>query len=171
MDSLAAGGSVIDPKAFRRVMGSFATGVAVVTTSRDGEQFGMTVNSLTSVSLEPLIVLICVVKGSRTGLAIRDRGRFAVNLLNSEQVEISRRFVSREQRRFRRQDASDNVWGVPLMEGALASLVCDVHLVQEIGDHDVVYGRVLHCDSSEGKPLLYWRGAFSALGDWAPVNP
>jgi hypothetical protein len=171
MNSSATGGSVIDPKAFRSVMGSFATGVAVVTTSRDGEQFGMTVNSLTSVSLEPLIVLICVVKGSRTGLAIRDRGRFAVNLLNSEQEEISRRFVSREQRRFRRQDASDNVWGVPLMEGALASLVCDVHLIHEIGDHDVVYGRVLHCDSSEGKPLLYWRGAYSALGDWAPVNP
>ena len=171
MDSSATGGSVIDPKAFRSVMGSVATGVAVVTTTREGEQFGRTVNSLTSVSLEPLIVLICVVKGSRTGLAIRDRGRFAVNLLNSEQEEISRRFVSREQRRFRRQDASDNVWGVPLMEGALASLVCDVHLIHEIGDHDVVYGRVLHCDSSEGKPLLYWRGAYSALGDWAPVNP
>lgn len=170
MDSSAPSGSQIDPKAFRRVMGSFATGVAVVTTSRDGEQFGMTVNSLTSVSLEPLIVLICLVKGSRTGLAIRDRGRFAVNLLNSEQEEISRRFVSKEQRRFRREDASDNVWGVPLMEGALASLVCDVHLVHEIGDHDVVYGRVLHCESSEGKPLLYWRGAYSALRDWAQVN-
>jgi 3-hydroxy-9,10-secoandrosta-1,3,5(10)-triene-9,17-dione monooxygenase reductase component len=159
----------IAPQAFRRVMGSFATGVAVVTTSRGGEQFGMTINSLTSVSLEPLIVLICVVKGSRTGAAIRERGRFAINLLNADQEEISRRFVSKEQHRFRRENASENFWGVPLMEGALASLVCDVHLVHEIGDHDVVYGRALHCEASEGKPLLYWRGAYSALRDWEPL--
>lgn len=159
----------LDPQIFRRVMGSFATGVAVVTTSRGGEQFGMTINSLTSVSLEPLIVLICVVKGSRTGAAIRDRGRFAINLLNAEQEEISRRFVSKEQRRFRREDASENAWGVPLMESALATLVCDVHLEHEVGDHDVVYGRVIHCESSEGKPLLYWRGAYSSLRDWEPM--
>ncbi len=160
----------IEPQTFRRVMGSFATGVAVVTTSRGGEQFGMTVNSLTSVSLEPLIVLVCVVKGSRTGAAIRDSGRFAINLLNADQEEISRRFVSKEQRRFRRENASENIWGVPLMEGALATLVCDVYLVHEIGDHDVVYGRVLHCESFEGKPLLYWRGAYSALRDWEPLG-
>ncbi len=156
----------IEPQTFRRVMGSFATGVAVVTTSHGGEQFGTTVNSLTSVSLEPLIILVCLVKGSRTGAAIRDRGRFAVNLLNADQEEISRRFVSKAQRRFRRENASENAWSVPLMTGALAALVCDVHLVHEIGDHDVVYGRVLHCESSEGKPLLYWRGAYSALRDW-----
>ena len=170
MSSSASVVGSIEPQAFRRVMGSFATGVAVVTTSRGGEQFGMTVNSLTSVSLEPLIVLICLVKGSRTGAAIRDRGRFAINLLNADQEEISRRFVSKEQRRFRRENASENAWGVPLMEDALATLVCDVYLIHEIGDNDVVYGRVLHCESSEGKPLLYWRGEYSSLRDWETLD-
>ena len=155
----------VTPAAFRRVIGSFATGIAVVTTSTDGEQFGMTLNSLASVSLDPLIVLICIVKGSRTGAAIRERGRFAINLLSEEQEEISRRFVSKEQRRFRRPDASENAWEVPVMEGALAHVVCDVHLIQEMGDHEVIYGRVLQCGSTEGKPLLFWRGGYSMLRD------
>jgi 3-hydroxy-9,10-secoandrosta-1,3,5(10)-triene-9,17-dione monooxygenase reductase component len=159
---------IVTPAAFRRVIGSFATGVAVVTTSTDGEQFGMTLNSLASVSLEPLIVLICIVKGSRTGAAIRARGRFAINVLSAEQEEISRRFVSKEQHRFKRKDASENAWEVPLMDNAHAHVVCDVHLVQEVGDHDVIYGRVLHCGATEGKPLLFWRGAYSALRDPQP---
>jgi 3-hydroxy-9,10-secoandrosta-1,3,5(10)-triene-9,17-dione monooxygenase reductase component len=158
-------GAGVTPMAFRRVIGSFATGVAVITTATDGEQFGMTLNSLASVSLDPLIVLVCIGKGSRTGAAIRERGRFAINLLSEHQEEISRRFVSREQHRFRRKDASENPWQVPLMEGALAHVVCDVHLVQEVGDHEVIYGRVLDCGSTEGKPLLFWRGGYSMLRD------
>lgn len=153
----------VTPQEFRRVIGSFATGVAVVTTANDGEQFGMTMNSLTSVSLDPLIVLVCIVKDSRTGAAIRARGRFAINLLSAEQEDVSRRFVSREGHRFRRKDASENAWGVPVMDGALAHLVCDVHLIHEVGDHEVVYGRVRHCGASEGTPLVFWRGSYSAL--------
>lgn len=153
----------VTPLAFRRVIGSFATGVAVITTATEGEQFGMTLNSLASVSLDPLLVLVCIVKGSRTGTAIRTRGRFAINLLGDHQEEISRRFVSKEQHRFRRKDASENPWEVPIMEGALAHLVCDVHMVHEMGDHEVIYGRVLHCGSTEGKPLLFWRGGYAKL--------
>ncbi len=155
----------VSPAEFRRVIGSFATGVTVVTTTLDGEQFGMTLNSLTSVSLEPLIVLVCIVSGSRTGAAIRQRGRFAINLLSVEHEAISRRFVGKEQRRFRREDASENAWGVPVMDDALGFVVCDVHDVHTIGDHDVFYGRVLHCGASEGKPLLFWRGAYAGLGE------
>jgi 3-hydroxy-9,10-secoandrosta-1,3,5(10)-triene-9,17-dione monooxygenase reductase component len=154
------------PAAFRRVMGSFATGVAVVTTEVDGELHGMTVNSLTSVSLDPLIALVCIVKGSRTGSAIRQRGRFAINLLSAEQEQISRRFVSKDpNQRFIEEDSVDNEWSIPLLEGRLAHLVCEVHHVQEVGDHDVVYGRVLNCAASEGKPLLFWRGTYSMLRD------
>jgi 3-hydroxy-9,10-secoandrosta-1,3,5(10)-triene-9,17-dione monooxygenase reductase component len=151
------------PQAFRQVMGSFATGVAVTTTAVDGELHGMTVNSLASVSLDPLIVLVCLVKGSRTGAAIRERGRFAINLLSAEQEDISRRFVSKNMQRFEDGDSAANEWEVPLLEGRLGHIVCDVHLVQEMGDHDVVYGRVLHCAAGEGKPLLFWRGAYSML--------
>jgi len=112
-----------------------------------------------------VLVLICIVKGSRTGAAIRERGRFAINLLSEGQEEISRRFVSKEMHRFRRPDASENAWEVPVMDGALAHVVCDVHLIQEMGDHEVVYGRVLHCGSTEGKPLLFWRGSYFVLRD------
>ncbi len=162
--------SVITPQAFRRVIGSFATGVAIVTTSNRGEQFGMTLNSLASVSLDPLIVLVCIVKGSRTGAAIRERGRFAINILSNEQEEVSRRFVSKELHRFKRPDASDNDWEVPIMEKAHAHVVCDVHLVQEVGDHDVIYGRVLECDATDGKPLLFWRGSYGVLQDSQPCS-
>lgn len=152
------------PKVFRQVMGSFATGVAVITTSVDGEPSGMTVNSLTSVSLDPMIVLVCVVKGSRTAAAIRQRGRFAINLLSAEQEETSRRFVSKDAQRFESlEDGLELEQEMPLLPGRLAHLVCDVHLVQEVGDHEVIYGRVLDCHADEGQPLLYWRGAYSKL--------
>jgi len=160
--------AAVTPQDFRRVIGSFATGVAIVTTSKDGEQFGMTLNSLASVSLDPLIVLVCIVKGSRTGVAIRERGRFAINVLSCEQEEVSRRFVSKELHRFKRPDASDNQWQVPLMEKAHAHVVCDVHFVQEVGDHDVIYGRVLQCGAADGKPLLFWRGKYGVLRDPEP---
>lgn len=153
----------VSPATFRQVMGTFATGIAVVTTSHRGEQFGMTLNSLTSVSVDPLIVLVCIVKNSHTGAAIRERGRFAINLLKQEHEDVSRRFVSKDLLRFKRPNADDNDWQMPLMDEALAQIVCDVHLVQEMGDHDVFYGRVLHCQAAEGHPLVYWRGAYATL--------
>ena len=86
-------GVSIDPKQFRSVMGTFATGVAVIATEWSGELFGATINSLTSVSLEPCMLLVCTSEGSATGTAIRNRGFFSVNILGQHQSELSARFT------------------------------------------------------------------------------
>lgn len=154
------------PQHFRRVIGTFATGVAVVTTAVDEQMYGMTINSLTSVSLDPLLVLVCLVKGSRTGQAIQERGRFAINLLADHQEDISRRFVSKEfQHRFQDGDTDPSGHGVPLLRERLAHVVCDVRLIQSMGDHDVVYGQVVDCDATDGKPLVYWKGSYAQIGE------
>jgi 3-hydroxy-9,10-secoandrosta-1,3,5(10)-triene-9,17-dione monooxygenase reductase component len=154
------------PQHFRRVIGSFATGVAVVTTEVDEALFGMTINSLTSVSLDPLLVLVCLVKGSRTGQAIQQRGRFAINLLADHQEDISRRFVSKDfQHRFQDGDTDPCEHGVPLLKERLAHVVCDVHSIQTMGDHDVIYGQVVDCDAADGKPLVYWKGSYAQIGE------
>jgi flavin reductase (DIM6/NTAB) family NADH-FMN oxidoreductase RutF len=152
-----------DVQRFRRTMGCFATGVAVVTTQLEGQPFGMTINSLTSVSLDPMVILVSLAKGSTTGAAIRRRCRFAVNLLREEQEAVSRRFVAKDGHRFDDDSWRGGDWDVPLLPQRLAHLVCDVHLVHDVGDHEVVYGRVLDCEAYEGRPLLYWRGSYSNL--------
>lgn len=157
-----------DPRLFRRVMGCFATGVAVVTTSADGEPHGLTVNSLTSVSLDPLILLVCLSTGSRTGAAIRRRGRFAVNLLAGDQEDLSRRFVSRDGPRFPPGSFTTDRWDLPLLAGALAHVVCEVHEIHPVGDHEVLYGRVSACvEGADAAPLVYWRGRYANLRDAA----
>ena len=82
----------VDPLEFRRVMGHFPTGVSVLTTVHEGKLHGMTANSLTSVSLEPMLVLACLACGARTALAIQNAGHFAVNILSEDQLEMSKRF-------------------------------------------------------------------------------
>src|SRR5579863_4758829 len=87
-------GTAIDPKRFRSLMSSFATGVAIVATECDGELFGATVNSLTSVSLSPCMLLFCTAEGSATGTAIQKRGFFSVNILGQHQSDVSARFTA-----------------------------------------------------------------------------
>src|SRR4029453_11462802 len=94
-------GVSIDPKQFRSVMGTFATGVAVIATEWRGELFGATINSLTSVSLDPCMLLVCTSEGSVTGTAIRNRGFFSVNILGQHQSELSARFTGNQQNRLR----------------------------------------------------------------------
>ena len=90
----------IDPRHFRSVMGAFPTGVAIVATEWKGELFGATINSLTSVSLTPCMLLFCTNEGSATGAAIRKRGMFSVNILGHHQSELSARFTGKQKNRF-----------------------------------------------------------------------
>jgi flavin reductase (DIM6/NTAB) family NADH-FMN oxidoreductase RutF len=90
----------IDPKRFRSVMGTFPTGVAVITTAWNGELFGATINSLTSVSLEPSMLLFCTSEGSATGAAIRRRELFSVNILGEHQSDLPSRFTGQPKNRF-----------------------------------------------------------------------
>lgn len=149
----------VDPATYRQVMGCFATGVAVVATAANGEPCGMTVNSLTSVSLDPPLLLFCLMHGSRTLVAVRAVGRFSVSLLERGQKRLSNSFARRGGDHFagaayRLED------GLPTFPGCLATLMCSVHVVYEGGDHDIVVGRVDSCAENGGNPLVFYRGGY-----------
>jgi 3-hydroxy-9,10-secoandrosta-1,3,5(10)-triene-9,17-dione monooxygenase reductase component len=149
-------------------MSKFATGVAVLTASHEGQPFGMTINSLTSVSLDPCQILVCINHGSTTGNAIKASGSFAVNLLDRDQRDVANSFVGRNATRFQSIPCATGTNGLPLVEGALATLICRVKDVLVSGDHEVVIGDVLECGQREGEPLVFFGGAYGSFDAGAP---
>lgn len=148
----------IDPASFRSAMGCFLTGVTIVTSSGADGLTGMTVNSLTSVSLSPCQILVCLKTGSVTGASIRESGRFAVNLLASAQKDLAMRFARPAPDRFADVDYRLDENGAPLLSGALAWLVCDLDCVHASGDHDIFIGNVRACDHAPAEPLAFFKG-------------
>lgn len=154
---------VADRHSFRAAMSRFATGVAVLTTCHEGQRFGMTVNSLTSVSLDPCQVLVCVNRGSATGEAIKASGAFALSLLDRLQQDVARSFAGRDASRFESTACSAGLAGLPLVEGALATLSCRVADVVVSGDHEIVIGDVLECSQRNGEPLVFFGGSYGGF--------
>lgn len=152
-----------DRQSFRSAMARFATGVAVLTASHDGHRFGMTINSLTSVSLDPCQILVCVNRGSATGHAIKASGAFAVSLLSREQQDVARSFVGRDAARFDTTAATTGTAGLPLIDGALATLSCRVADIVTSGDHDIVIGNVFECWQRKGAPLVFFGGGYGGF--------
>jgi flavin reductase (DIM6/NTAB) family NADH-FMN oxidoreductase RutF len=153
----------IDPKRFRSVMGTFPTGVAIVTTEWNGELFGATINSLTSVSLEPCMLLFCTNEGSATGAAIRQRGLFSVNILGQHQSDLSARFTGRLKNRFEDLAITFSTDGLPLLQGAAAQLCCRVSAIHKAGDHDIILGEVLSGDEIACRPLVFHKGTYGSF--------
>lgn len=153
----------VDPLVFRRAMGNFATGVAVVTALWNGEYHGMTMNSLTSVSLDPCMLLVCAKRGSATGAAAAGSGEFVVNLLAAEQKELSARFVGAFEDRFSEVDIETTATGTPMLAGALAHIGCEVVDIHPAGDHDIIVGKVAFCRNHEGQPLVFYKGEFGSF--------
>jgi len=155
----------LDAVAMRQAMGRFATGVAVVTTSHDGEPHGMTVNSLTSVSLDPPLLLVCLTTGARTTDAVISRGRFVVNVLAARQEQIALRFARRGEEHFAGLDNPAGTSGhtVPVVPGALLHADCSVDTTLSAGDHVVVIGRVETICCNDGTPLGFVTGRFADI--------
>ena len=156
----------VDPMTMRRTMGRFATGVAVVTTlALEGKPYGMTVNSLTSVSLTPPMLLVCFTEGARTADAVIESGRFAVSILAARQEPIARRFASRGEEHFAGLPLTFGQHHVPIVPDALSHLECTVasHLVA--GDHVVVFGTVQRTCDRDGEPLAFLNGRFGDYTD------
>jgi flavin reductase (DIM6/NTAB) family NADH-FMN oxidoreductase RutF len=157
----------IDAKTFRQIMGRFATGVTIVTTAVDGWLHGMTANAVASLSLEPMLVLVCVDKAAHAHEQLARAGRFAVNILAEEQQELSTLFaVSAEAERdqLRGADYRLGPHGTPLLEGCLAHLECEVTDRCEGGDHSIYIGAVLGGEiTREAAPLLFFQGAYRTL--------
>ncbi|WP_344888581.1 flavin reductase family protein [Actinomadura meridiana] len=151
---------------FRRVMGSFASGVSVVTTLDDGgKPRGFTCSALCSVSSSPPLLLTCVSSLSGTMRAIVGQGRFAVNILGVRGQEISQLFASREgQGKFDQVGwEPGEVTGMPLLQATVAHAECELTGTVEAGDHTVLLGRIVGGAVSEQSPLAYWRGDYARL--------
>jgi flavin reductase (DIM6/NTAB) family NADH-FMN oxidoreductase RutF len=156
-------GTAIDPTRFRSVMGTFPTGVAVIATEWDGGLFGATINSLTSVSLQPCMLLFCTGEGSATGTAIRKRGLFSVNILGAHQSDLSARFTARQGRRFEDLSLAFSADGLPLLQGAAAQLCCRVATVHKAGDHDIILGEAISGDEMACSPLVFHKGRYGSF--------
>jgi 3-hydroxy-9,10-secoandrosta-1,3,5(10)-triene-9,17-dione monooxygenase reductase component len=156
-------GAAIDPERFRSVMGSFPTGVAVIGTEWDGELFGATINSLTSVSLAPCMLLFCTNEGSATAAAIRKRGLFSVSILGAHQSDLSVRFTGKQNNRFADIAIAFSADGLPLLEGAAAQLCCRVAAIHKAGDHDIILGQVFSGEESVCSPLVFHKGTYGSF--------
>jgi flavin reductase (DIM6/NTAB) family NADH-FMN oxidoreductase RutF len=152
---------------FRRAMGCFATGVTVVTVDYEGTVQGMTANAFCSVSLDPLLVLVCVDQKARTHAHLHLKKRFGVNILAADQREISDYFALVESSRGQAEKVGAQFdrtsHGTPVLHGALAYLECRLHSAQDAGDHTIFIAEVEDVVVREGQPLLYFQGQYRTV--------
>ncbi|HEX8205096.1 MAG TPA: flavin reductase family protein [Solirubrobacteraceae bacterium] len=150
----------ISSRRFRDAIGSFPTGVAVVTASGPA---GLTTNAVTSLSLEPTLLLVCFDNGSRTLPAVRESRRFGVNVLRADQEDVARVFASKRVADEKFAAATHElVDGVPVLEGVLAWFVCELRELVPGGDHTIGIGEVTALDHDPaGEPLLFVRGMYA----------
>jgi flavin reductase (DIM6/NTAB) family NADH-FMN oxidoreductase RutF len=158
----------LSPELFRRVMGSLPTGICVITAQRaPGQVHGMTANSFTAVSLDPLLILICVDQKARLHAHLKTQRRFGVNLLKETQCALSEFFALQDQDPA--QEARLGVryqWtpsGIPLLEDALAHIGCNVVAQYMSGDHTIFVGEVESLELKDGEPLVHCRRKYWSL--------
>jgi len=157
-------GRAVSPEEFREALGAYATGVTVVTAIGPNGLSGATANAVTSLSLDPPMMLACLDRGSRTLTSVREQGRFGVNALAAGQEELARRFANKDTE----AEKWDGVeWAesdeLPRLPGALMWVACELRDLIDGGDHLILTGNVLAAESREGQPLLFHRGAYRDL--------
>ena len=147
---------------FRRVMGSFASGVTVVTViSPNGTPTGFTASAVTSLSLDPRMLLVAVSEHSATLTAVQEAKCFGVNILSTQQQEVAQQFATRRDDRFGGVRWHPGpVTGAPLLDGSLAYAECILRDTCKGGDHVILMAEILAGDSHEAEPLLYFRGRY-----------
>jgi len=157
--------SEVDPFQYRQLLGHFATGVTILTTmTPEGKPLGMTANSLSSVSLSPPLISVCVDREADMHPVILRASEFVVNVLASDQEALARRFSDKYEDRFDGVGYRLNPEGLILLDGVLAHVVCRRQETYPGGDHTIVLGRVIGGTTHERHPLLYYRGGYAALG-------
>jgi flavin reductase (DIM6/NTAB) family NADH-FMN oxidoreductase RutF len=167
MGSTLVHNGAASPTLVRHALGHFATGVTVVSTHRDdGAPVGTTASAVTSVSLSPPLVLVCLERSSQTLAAIRDRETFAINVLAEGQERLSVNFARRGAAAgWREVSYRLGATGDPHLDGALAALDCRLEHTLDGGDHEIVVGRLLALTLGEQErgPLLHYRGSYASL--------
>ena len=153
-------------RAFRDTIGWFATGVTVVTTTGPDGPAGMTTNAVASLSLDPLLMLVCFDRGSRTLEVVRASRRFAVNVLRADDVDLAAVFASKRvpAEKFESVTHSE-AHGVPVLDSALAWIACELRELVPGGDHEIGIGEVIGMGAGEpSDPLVWFRGAYTTIG-------
>ena len=151
---------------YRRVMGHFATGVTIVTTAYNGRLGGMTANAITSVSLDPMLLLFCADKRTRTHDVIDRSGIFAVNILSEKMSELAKIFADNgrpQQERFCRVKYTTAKTGAPILERNVGWIECRVVHRYAGGDHTIFVGEVVNANQGKGNPLIFHRGRYTPL--------
>lgn len=155
---------IIDTRALRRALGSFVTGVTIVTTMDEiGRPRGLTANSFTSVSLEPPLVLVCIAHTAASCEAFQRCHGFAINVLHEEQRSIAELFASKSPEKFDHVGWGVGAAGAPRLDGSLAVFECQVYDRRPAGDHLIIIGRVVNFETATRRPLVYGQGAYISV--------
>jgi flavin reductase (DIM6/NTAB) family NADH-FMN oxidoreductase RutF len=155
-------------RAYRDTIGHFASGVTIVTSSGPDGPAGMTTNAVASLSLEPLLLLVCFELRSRTLAVVRSSERFAVNILPASEAELAAVFASKRvaREKFESVTHAEAAHGVPVLDRALAWLACELRELHPGGDHVIGIGEVVGMGVGEERPpLVYYRGGYTTTAD------
>jgi len=154
-----------EPARFRAAMGTLPTGVTVVTAGGPDGPAGATANAVSSLSIEPMLMLACLDRGSRTLLAVQAANRFGVNVLHAGQEDLARAFATKAPVADKWEGVA---WSerdsVPALDGALVFVACELRDVIAGGDHVIVTGAVTALETAEGVPLVFHEGEYRPLG-------
>src|SRR5581483_1700675 len=153
---------------FRRAMGYFATGVTVITVANGDKVEGMTANAFTSVSLDPLLVLVCVDQEAKTHAHLHARKRFGINVLSEHQQKVSEHYALADRDPARAESEAGARFdytrhGTPVLHGALIYLECRLQTAQDAGDHTIFIAEVEDVVVRDGQPLLYFHSLYHTI--------
>jgi flavin reductase (DIM6/NTAB) family NADH-FMN oxidoreductase RutF len=158
-----------DPELFREVFGRFATGVAVITGAAAAASGGMTANALCSLSLDPLLALVCFANNARTLSIVREAEQFGLNVLAAGQEQVAEVFASKLPEAQKLEVVEHRYEsGVPIIEGALSWAACELRDLIAGGDHTIAIGEVVAMGLGQGEPLLWFGGRYR---DLSPPDP
>ena len=159
----------LDSRRFRNALGQFATGVTIITAiSREGERLGMTISSFNSLSLDPPLVLFSIVRAANSFAAWQQAERYAINVLNDEQEELSTRFAKPRAEKWVGQSILTGKTGAPLLPNAVVTFECEAFSRHDGGDHEIFVGRVVEVHenfSKVGRPLIFHGGKYRRLSE------
>jgi flavin reductase (DIM6/NTAB) family NADH-FMN oxidoreductase RutF len=166
----------LNPFEFRKAMGCFATGVTIITVDLDGEVHGMTANAFASVSLDPMLVLVCVDHTTRTHAHLHARKRFGINVLSESQRAISEYYARPEREHEHAEKEAGAQFdrtqhGTPMLRGTLAYLECRLRSAEVAGDHTIFIAEVEDAVVRDGDPLLFFRGKYQNVGEDVEKRP
>lgn len=162
----------IDPKAFRRALGNFATGVTIVTArAQDGTVVGVTASSFNSLSMDPPLILWSSIKDTRSCEVFEDASHFAVNILAADQMDMSNHFARQQMDKFSGVEWEQGIGGAPIFPNCAGRFQCETYAKLDGGDHWIFVGRVLAFDDFGRPPLCFHRGSYAMVFDHPETFP